>query len=489
MSDAAKRVALLARPGAACDNLQSALKQAGAELVLVADPTESDLAAVAAAAPQAVLVALEPSVEDALDGFDQVLQDPAMIVIYDEVAVAAKREGWDAARWVRHLAAKLGGHQDVLPPGAGSDDAVAPPLAPAPMPAAAPPPTFAVPPPAPAPEMRLEIETEPELDQDQEPTPAFDAAPEVPIEMVLEDAPAEATHEGDAIEFDAAGSDLDFGDLSDEMKALLAGEASEAPSPREPDESIPAIDWDAPAPVSLDDPTPEPLPEPAPEPAPEPEPTPVPSAPAPVDFSGLSLVDIEGESTGVAGSSSPGTGSRPQGAVVVMAGIGGPDAVRQFLAAVPAEGLPRAVVVRQRLDGGRHDRLVQQMQRATALPVELAEAGTRLQPGRIYILPDGMAVDSQAGGGNTFSSTEQPVPVLAGLLAADSAILLLSGTDPGVVPEAMDAAAQGAMVAAPALEDCFDSAATAALLAAAGEATTPAAFAQRLAARWLSLTS
>ena len=467
MSDAAKRVALLARPGAACDNLQSALKQAGAELVLVADPTESNLAAVAAAAPQAVLVALEPSVEDALDGFDQVLQDPAMIVIYDEVAVAAKREGWDAARWVRHLAAKLGGHQDVLPPGAGSDDAVAPPL---------------------APEMRLEIETEPELDQDQEPTPAFDAAPEVPIEMVLEDAPAEATHDGDAIEFDAAGSDLDFGDLSDEMKALLAGEASEAPSPREPDESIPAIDWDAPAPVSLDDPTPEPLPEPAPEPAPEPEPTPVPSAPAPVDFSGLSLVDIEGESSGVAGSSSPGTGSRPQGAVVVMAGIGGPDAVRQFLAAVPAEGLPRAVVVRQRLDGGRHDRLVQQMQRATALPVELAEAGTRLQPGRIYILPDGMAVDSQAGGGNTFSSTEQPVPVLAGLLAADSAILLLSGTDPGVVPEAMDAAGQGAMVAAQALEDCFDSAATAALLAAGGEATTPAAFAQRLAARWLSLT-
>ena len=471
MSDAAKRVALLARPGAACDNLQSALKQAGAELVLVADPTESNLAAVAAAAPQAVLVALEPSVEDALDGFDQVLQDPAMIVIYDEVAVAAKREGWDAARWVRHLAAKLGGHQDVLPPGAGSDDAVAPPL---------------------APEMRLEIETEPELDQDQEPTPAFDAAPEVPIEMVLEDAPAEATHDGDAIEFDAAGSDLDFGDLSDEMKALLSGEASEAPAPAatlELDEPTTSIDWDVPAPVSLDDPTPEPLPEPAPEPAPEPEPTPVPSAPAPVDFSGLSLVDIEGEGTGVAGSSSPGTGLRPQGAVVVMAGIGGPDAVRQFLAAVPAEGLPRAVVVRQRLDGGRHDRLVQQMQRATALPVELAEAGTRLQPGRIYILPDGMAVDSQAGGGNTFSSTEQPVPVLAGLLAADSAILLLSGTDPGVVPEAMDAAAQGAMVAAQALEDCFDSAATAALLAAGGEATTPAAFAQRLAARWLSLTS
>ena len=54
MADAPKRVALLARPGPACDNLQSALKQAGAELVMVADPTVGDSAAVAAAAPQAV---------------------------------------------------------------------------------------------------------------------------------------------------------------------------------------------------------------------------------------------------------------------------------------------------------------------------------------------------------------------------------------------------------------------------------------------------
>ena len=67
MSEAPKRVALLARPGPACDNLQSALRQAGADLVLVADPTAGDPAAVVAASPQAVLVALEPSVEDALE--------------------------------------------------------------------------------------------------------------------------------------------------------------------------------------------------------------------------------------------------------------------------------------------------------------------------------------------------------------------------------------------------------------------------------------
>src|SRR5690606_9260212 len=129
-----------------------------------------------------------------------------------------------------------------------------------------------------------------------------------------------------------------------------------------------------------------------------------------------------------------------QGAVVVLAGIGGPDAVRQFLAALP-EGFARPVVVRQRLDGGRHDRLVQQMQRATTLPVQLAEAGTTLQAGRVYILPDAMTTAAQ-GDTTVFSATDAPVPVLAGLPAGDSAILLLSGSDPVAVPEVMGAAAQ-----------------------------------------------
>ncbi|MCP2839698.1 chemotaxis protein CheB, partial [Salmonella enterica] len=56
------------------------------------------------------------------------------------------------------------------------------------------------------------------------------------------------------------------------------------------------------------------------------------------------------------------------GAVVVLAGIGGPDAVRQLLGALPA-GFPRPVLVRQRLDGGRYDKLVAQMQRVSAMPV------------------------------------------------------------------------------------------------------------------------
>src|SRR5687768_177088 len=117
-----RRVALLARPGEACERLRAALREAGGEIVLEADPSALTAEALSAAAPQAVLVALDPAIEDALDRFESVFGDPAIAVIFDEADLAAKREGWDAARWVRHLAAKLHQHDDVLPPGRDPDD-------------------------------------------------------------------------------------------------------------------------------------------------------------------------------------------------------------------------------------------------------------------------------------------------------------------------------------------------------------------------------
>jgi chemosensory pili system protein ChpB (putative protein-glutamate methylesterase) len=371
MAEPAMRVALLARPGAACDNLQAALREAGAEVVLVADPNESDAGTVAASLPRAVLVALEPGVEDALDGYQGLLQDPAVIVIYDEVAVAARREGWDAARWVRHLAAKLGGHRDVLPPGA---------------------------------------EAEPQ----------------------------------EADGFAQAADAIDFGGFTDEMKMALALD----------DETVAPADEVAPVPepsfanLTLEEISPEPLARPA----------------ATAAFAAPAIV--------AAGN---------QGGVVVLAGIGGPDAVRQFLSALPL-GFPRAVVVRQRLDGGRHDRLVRQMQRATALPVELAQAGARLAAGHVYILPDAMTTAADAGA--AFVDADGVVPVLAGLPAEDSAVLVLSGGDPAAVAEVLAAGQAGAFVAAQALEECFDSAAPAALAAAGALSAAPAELANRLAARW-----
>lgn len=438
MAEAATRVALLARPGAACDNLQAALRQAGAEVVAVQDPTSGDPAAVSAARPGAVLVALEPAVEDALERYDALLSEPGRLVIYDEVAIAARREGWDAARWARHLAAKLGGHEDVLPPGAGHDE-----VAPAQR--------------AGGDAMALEAM---EFDAD---------AVHLGIEAAQEDALARA------------GSGIDFGGLTPEMMAALAGapgavaeeaEEAEAPAPTPAQEPSPAdeaphvLEWDVPAA--------------APPAAPE---------PPPVRFSAdeLSLVDVE-----VPASPTQGTrnflslGADGDGGVVVLAGIGGPDAVRQFLSGLPG-GFARPVLVRQRLDGGRHDRLVRQLQRATALPVELAEAGRTLAAGHVYILPDGMATQKGDDGAVRFAAADAPVPVLAGLDPSDSAVLLLSGSDPAVVPEVLEAARAGTLVVGQSPEDSFDGAAAEALLAAGGESRPAAELAQRLATRWLSL--
>ena len=117
----ASRVVLLARAGKAADNLADAVRQAGAELLLCVDPANTDEATLRALAPQALLVALEPSVEASLDNLDALLVDPGLSVIFDEADVAAHRSGWEAARWVRHLSAKLRRDDNVLPPGTESD--------------------------------------------------------------------------------------------------------------------------------------------------------------------------------------------------------------------------------------------------------------------------------------------------------------------------------------------------------------------------------
>src|SRR5690606_3035531 len=103
--------------GEARERLRQALGEAGAQVVAVADPATASMDEVIAAAPQAVLVALEQAIEDALDDWDRLLSDPGIAVIFDEAELAANRSGWDAARWVRHLRAKLNRHDDVLPPG------------------------------------------------------------------------------------------------------------------------------------------------------------------------------------------------------------------------------------------------------------------------------------------------------------------------------------------------------------------------------------
>lgn len=406
-----KRVALLARPGQARERLRVALHEAGAEIVLEDDPNSVDGEALSDSAPQVVLVALEPAIEDSLSRFDAVLHDPAVAVIFDEAELAARRDGWEAKRWARHLAAKLHGHHDVLPPGREEEDTGG------------------------------ALQLEPGLP----PTPAQLHA-DAEIDLHLEEA-ADMAFElpRDGYAFTEAASRPDF------------------------DKVVDVDDW-------LRVATPPPLPEPPPLPPELPERT-AESVPATSKWE-LSLVELE-----PVGGASSASAARQSGAVLVFAGIGGPDAVRKLLSELPID-FPRPVLIHLRLDGGRYDNLVRQMERVASMPVELAEVGKGAEAGRIYVLPGDvtLAVD---GGLVSFRNGDSVREAIAQLPPKDSSVLLLSGTDIAYVEPAVALARQGALVAGQSPDGCYDPAASNALAALGGDIGTPTQLAQRLTDRWI----
>lgn len=385
-----RRVALLARPGEACERLRAALREAGGEIVLEADPSSLATEALGAAAPQVVLVALDPAVEDALEKFDVVLADPAVMVIFDEAEVAARREGWDAARWVRHLAAKLYQHDDVLPPGHDPDD-----------------------------------DTQLQPGRPMTPEQHHADAQLAPFTHEAESIAASVPHEPQL-----GATALGGLSLTDDIDAMTLAESGDAPSGGRFQHDIADLERRIASMGLVGEPV-----------APELEPA--------------------------------------RGAVLMLAGIGGPDAVRQLLAGLP-QGFSRPVLISQRLDGGRHDRLVQQMARATALPVSLAEAGTVAAAGQVYIVPPELGV-VETDAGLRFTAD---VALLASLPASDSAVLLLSGSDPADVDIVLDHAANGTMVAAQSPDGCYDAAAPNALSARGGNVGSPADMVQQLLQRW-----
>ncbi|WP_240099857.1 chemotaxis protein CheB [Thermomonas flagellata] len=329
-----RRVVLLARPGVACERTQEALAQAGAELAACLDPLVADEALVRAHAPEAVLVVLDPMVEQVLDRYQGLLADPTLDALFEDADVAARREGWEAARWARHLRAKLHGHADVLPPAAGA---------------------------------------------------------------------AAAGASGGMAE-----ADLRF---EEDMRRIQLAAAQVELDPAADRRSAPRL----------------------------------------------------------------------AGAVVIAAGLGGPDVVRQLLAALPAH-FPRPVVLDQRIEGGHYDRLVRQMQRVSALPVVLAQAGEPLRAGSVYVLPARLDVVAAPGGLQLAEVAGDPR--FAALPPADSALLLLSGADAGLVDTALAIRLGGGLALGQAADNCYDPAASQQLVARGGEAEPVAGLVRRLLQRW-----
>lgn len=465
----ARRVALLARPGIASDRLRDMLVEAGIERVLHADPTQLDIPELIAAEPDVVVIALDAATEEVLERFDAVLGDPAIDVIYEEADLTASREGWDAARWKRHLIAKLQGHGDVLPPGtepfaSSSSES----LLEAALPSSADYSSFdpvnaeatdgVQLPSLPIAALDFDQAGFDHLDDDSDETPRVEA---IEFDAAFNPALAEATREA----YPALGEDHDAGQVADDASALdeirFEEDSDAAPAPATPGVSFAAGD------LSLVD-----------------------------DPSGVStthgsqasesfheeIADLERRiSTMELVDDTPARGpEQSRGAVLVLAGIGGPDAVRQLLGALPVD-FSRPVLVQQRLDGGRYDKLVAQMQRATGLPVRLAESGQIAIAGHVYILPAELRISAGIDG---IRFTGDGDDILALLPSADSAILLLSGSDPADVDAAMKHGWSGALVAGQAPDGCYDAAAPTELAARGGDTAQPGELAKRLVERW-----
>lgn len=387
-------VALLGRPGQARERLREALTLAGAQVVLEDEPAAVDVQMLRDAEPVAVLVALEPAIEDALEALEPAFNMPGVTVIFDEAELTVRREGWEAQRWVRHLAAKLHGHADVLPPGTESE------------PSLQPEPGLAF----------VSNRQDSDLQLDQHLEAAAHAFERVPGDGMF-------SHVAEAVPAVSASTPT----LGDSSTWGLVDEVAVVVRPRsEPDMAA-------------------------------------------LSTGSLSLVDLD-------------QAAASKGAVLVMAGIGGPDAIRRLLAALPP-AFPRPLLVRMALDGGQYGNLVRQMGRVSALPVELGEIGQPIEAGKVYVLSDEVGVQQQAGA-LAFAAQTDPAALVAALPPADSAVLMLSGANEALVEATLALAGQGGWVAGQSADGCYDPAAAARLAQQGMLSGDPAQLAQALAQRW-----
>lgn len=539
MADTGVRVALLARAGTARDQLHRALTDAGAQIVAEGDPAELDPAQVAAHAPTVFLVSLEPAIEKSLDRFDELLAAPGIEVMFDDAEVTGRLEGWDLNRWARHVASKLLGAEG-LPPAPGGSMALpeaglrirpgAPPtpaelmdharledytadtsaladsvpvspslMSPAAgeeLAGAASETNFSWEEAPPSGEHgNLELDTDLGIDLDLSglESTQYSAAPESA-------AASEPLAGGQSVRFSSFGQEppeSTLGDLDADVAALAAQlEAFEkndqrfaavepsfesAPKAREPVKAA-KTPIESVAAVAV--------------------PVTAPRAAASFDFSNLALAPIEGElppsmsakivpdfAASAAAleikTAAPAVRSVPDaeglGAVLILAGLGGPDAVRQLLSSLP-DKLKVPVVLYQHLEVGKHERLVEQLAKISRLPVVLARDGAAPEPGKVSLLPAGLT--AIASGNSLCFAPGTLSQLITALPAQQSMIIVLSGADIQLVPLIASVREQGGLVLAQDPEVCFDPGAAEAMRGE-GAAVYPAlGLARQIAARW-----
>jgi len=169
------------------------------------------------------------------------------------------------------------------------------------------------------------------------------------------------------------------------------------------------------------------------------------------------------------------------GAVLILAGLGGPDAVRQLLSTLP-EKLAVPVLLYQHLEVGKHERLVEQLAKISKLPVQLARENDNAQAGRVTLLPAGMT--AVANGDSLRFTPGSLSQLITALTPADSMVIVLSGADAQLVPMILTVKEEGGTVLAQDPDLCFDAAAATAMRAEGAQVFPALGLARQVAARW-----
>ena len=498
MTDAAPRVVVLGRAGDAQQQLRNALDELGARTLASGDFDQLDPAQVREQHPDVWLVSMDESTDAVqLDRWQPLFDDPDATVIFDDADVTSRLSGWDLARWARHLAAKVLGRDDVLPPVSpdaerlpqhvdAPDDAVrgdvggaAPSSPDGERDAASAASGFA----------------ELSLADDHDPLPSISLNIERPSQ-----AADDSTIDHGSIEFDVAGLNLE--EAADTLPSFTAGSAG-AGEPSEPGGLSLADDADfaalsasfeaerrqdeaerveSPPAMALDDLLRMQSADGIATPASPKASNAAPSTPA--TRSGLSLMDMDTDLTahGKPAKSTPEVNfdlshlelqpiespeakaaeSSNGGLIAIVAGLGGPDAVRQFLGALP-KGLSVPVLLWQHLDAGKHDRLAQQLAKATELPVYLAKVGELSKIGAVGVMSTGLGVIADSGWWFHEGREGPSFGLAAALNDPLMVIVVLSGAEAAIVEPARGHLAHEGRVLVQTPSTCFDSTAASAL--------------------------
>jgi two-component system chemotaxis response regulator CheB/chemosensory pili system protein ChpB (putative protein-glutamate methylesterase) len=109
-------VALLYQTQELGRHMRDALSSLGTPIVYEAATDHLDSTALQESGARVVVVNLDPALEVHLDEVYGLLEDDRYSVVFNDAQVSSGLSGWDQARWVRHLAAKILGDVDIDPP-------------------------------------------------------------------------------------------------------------------------------------------------------------------------------------------------------------------------------------------------------------------------------------------------------------------------------------------------------------------------------------